>query len=529
MARTTTIGPYAFPESDGSLNASNWSAINDANFGAVAVSSNRYHASPESINTGAWWTGSGTAGANHFAKFQLIGTIDWTGDSIGVLFAGTDGSGGNQASCYRVMFDNAETQALVLSKKASGGTTFTQLAINTSHGLVANDYVVVDYNASTGNIKVYEEGNSTPLINYTDGSPLSGTLVGLWAYKFFNNLFGDNFEAGNVTADAVDAGDVIASRTRLRKRPGRTPYSVGRFNRPSIDVYPFIWPAAPDVEAVAAADSSTANAAFNSAATDSVSAADSADAEVSANQSTASDAVSAIDNASATGVFVVAAADSISINDAAVSTQGAPIVSDRTGTARPRPGRTPYSVGKLFRPRIDVYTNTFNQTAAESVAAVDAASTTIVGVASASDAISIADSASTQIVVAAAASDAVSINDSAIGTAAGDRDAADAINIDDSGTAIIVGTAFAAETLALGDSADSSLFGNVLFAVETFAPSDAADTAGSVYVGTAAEAQLLADLASAVKIGAFEPGSNSRSRVDKKPRVTKGRIGGRRI
>jgi hypothetical protein len=330
----------------------------------------------------------------------------------------------------------------------------------------------------------------------------------------------------------VDSRGTVENRNKKIRRPGRGPYSKGAFRRPSIDVLPqTYWTV--DSDAASATDTSDATAAFNVSAADTASAADSADSASAGNNSVGVDAVSGADSTSATGVFTVDAADSFAINDAAVSTQGSPIVSDRTATNKPRPGRTPYSLGRYFRPRIDVFTNTFNVTAAESVAAVDAASTTIVGVASAADSVSITDSASTQITVALAASDSISINDGAASTAAGDRDAADAVNPGESAEAIIVGSAFAAEVgLALGDSADTSLFsGNNLFATEVFNPIDAANTAGSVYVGEAADAQALTDLASAVKIGVFDPSADSRCRVDTRDRAraTKGRVGGRRI
>jgi hypothetical protein len=317
------------------------------------------------------------------------------------------------------------------------------------------------------------------------------------------------------------------SRTNKRRRPGRGPYSKGAYKRPHIDVLPqTYWTV--DTDAVAATDSASANAAFSAAATDSVAAGDSADRSGDV-LSLAADAVNATDSADATGVFVTDAADAVAAIDAATSDQK-PIISDRTGTQANRPGRTPYSVGRYFRPRLDVFSNSIALAATDAVAASDSASTTIVGVAAAADAVAASDSASQAGVFAANASDSVSISDIAASTLAGDREATDAANTIDTADAIIVGTAFASEALALGDSADSSLFGNVLFAVETFGPSDAANTAGSVYVGTAAEAQTLADLASAVKIGLFEPTHDSRDHIHQHaPRVRKGRVGGRRI
>jgi hypothetical protein len=468
----------------------------------------------------ARWVGSGSVTNDQYAalKYVTVGGIGAADYGVGVICRASTDTDGTRDFYYFVVQDN---QVAELGKVVNGTATALHTASVT---WASGDVVALEVEGTT--LRACK--GTTPLggsWTQTDSSLTTGGVgvLGMGA------IDGDDFDAGDITAAAAGpaAGSTRGQHSKLR-RPGRGPYSKGAYKRPRIDVLPqTFWTV--DADAVSATDSATTNAAFNSDATDSVSATDSADSASTGNNSIATDAVSAADSTSATGVFTAAAADSIAINDAAVSTQGSPIVSDRTATAKPRPGRTPYSVGRLFRPRIDVFTNTYNQTAAESVAAVDAASTTIVGVAAAVDSVSISDSAGTQLTAAASASDSISINDGASSTAAGDRDAADAVNPGESAEAIIVGTAFAAETLALSDSADSSLIGNVLFAAETFGPSDAANTAGSVYVGTAAEAQLLADLASAVKIGAFEPGSNSRSRVDKKPRVTKGRIGGRRI
>jgi hypothetical protein len=503
----------------------NWQQLNPT-FGNITINASTVVWGPNSFAVenaqAARWIGAGSVTNDQYAaiKYVTVGGIGAADYGVGVICRASTDTDGNRDFYYFIVLDNGTAE---LGKVVNG--TKTALHGPTAVSWASGDVVALEVEGTT--LRACK-GTTALGGSWTQtDSALSSGGVGVLG---IGAIAGDDFDAGDIAAaPAGPAEGSTRGQHKKQRRPGRGPYSKGAYRRPSIDVLPqTFWTV--DSDAVAPTDSASTNAAFNSDATDSVAASDSAVSESTGNNSIASDAVSAADSASATGVFVRDATDSIAINDAAVSTQGTPIVSDRTGTARPRPGRTPYSVGKLFRPRIDVYTNTFNQTAAESAAAADTASTTIVGVASASDAVSIADSASTQIVVAAAASDAVSINDSAIGTAAGDRDAADAINIDDSATAIIVGSAFVIEALALADSADSSLFsGNNLVALEAFAASDSADTAGSVHNAAAAESQLLADLASAVKIGAFEPGSNSRSRVDKKPRVTKGRIAGRRI
>jgi hypothetical protein len=327
----------------------------------------------------------------------------------------------------------------------------------------------------------------------------------------------------------VDAGDVLPTQHELKRKPGRGPYSDGRYARPSIDVYPQRYDASGGTEAVSPSDSAGSNAAFNSSASDAVSASDDASSAVGSSASAAAESWASTDNAAANVVFQVEASDAVASIDAATSDQR-PIVSDRTGTAAPRPGRTPYSVGRYFRPRIDVFNNTFPVVGNDSVAANDASANAIVGVAAASQAVAIADTATQTGVFAASASDSVSINDIAASTMDGDRTATDPIDTGDASDAIIGGTAFAAEALALADSADTSLFsGNNLSAAESQSPADAADTAGSIYVGDASEAQLLADLAAAVKVGVFEPSANSRCRVDSKARVRKGRVGGRRI
>jgi hypothetical protein len=390
------------------------------------------------------------------------------------------------------------------------------------------------------------DGTTATRIDNTLGMAASGTTLqlgddgplasqGLYAAMLLSGDVGDTEALAlrdngwRMFAPAVTYPPEGTFRPQHKKirRPGRGPYSKGVYKRPSLDVLPQTFWVDGGAEAVAASESADANAAFAASATDSVTPTDSADRSGDV-ISAASDAANATDSADATGVFVSDATDAATAIDAATSDQK-PVVLDRTGTNAPRPGRTPYSLGRLFRPRVDVFNNTFPTTGNDSAAAADASSTNIVGVAAASEAAAAADSAAQAGVFAASASDSISINDVAASTAAGDRQSIDAVNAIDSADAIIVGTAIATQAHALADTADSSLFGNVLFASESFAAAEVADAAGSVYVSSAAEAQLLAALASAVKVGVFEPTANSRVRVDSKARVAKGRIGGRRI
>ena len=201
-------------------------------------------------------------------------------------------------------------------------------------------------------------------------------------------------------AGAAVGPEVQPTRDRLRTRPGRTPYTYGRLFRPKTDVYaaPKVAVAATAADGVTSADASTslltsprsaadAAAATDtgaaqlidaSAATDAATAGDSAASAVPAASATATDAATAADAGTAQAALGAAAADTAAAADSAdevavllagaadavTAGDGADAVllsasdvdqwDDRLGSQRPRPGRGPYSLGRLFRPRIDV-------------------------------------------------------------------------------------------------------------------------------------------------------------------------------
>lgn len=289
-----------------------------------------------------------------------------------------------------------------------------------------------------------------------------------------------------------------------RPRPGRGPYSLGKYFRaetmafgPSASSYAV---AAADTgsagdaatnagvlvaaaaDAASGTDAATSQNAGAAAAADTASAADAASTAATL-AAAATDAGAAADTAAATGTFGSTASDAGSAADSASNAAVLPAASADAGVAT------------------DTATSALgggtSVSASDSGSAADTAGTQATVGASAVDAGAAADSSATAATVGATATDAGSANDSATSALGGGNNlsAADNGTASDASSTSAVGASSATDAAAASDTA-TGLRTTAAAATDAGAASDSAAVQGNVYSVSAADGGSAADSAS---------------------------------
>lgn len=163
--------------------------------------------------------------------------------------------------------------------------------------------------------------------------------------------------------------DSRGSTRKSRRRPGRTPYSRGRYLRPRIDAFTAPELLVGSVGLASETDSALALAPVQIRAAGLSSETDTALALSGGQQGAVGVAVEA-DSALALSAVQIRATGTATETDTALALSAVVVVPQDApiSSIRQRPGRGPYSFGRMFRPRIDALTNPNVQSAATGLA-----------------------------------------------------------------------------------------------------------------------------------------------------------------
>lgn len=203
-ARTavTSPVPYTFTAADNSNvsdDSTNWTEQNGV-AGQNRIFSNAFGENFQGASENSWSPGTFTA--DQYACIKLTGTLDTSGDGewIGIILR-SNGAAYASRTMYRVYLVLANPLVIVVDEIQAGGAA-TQLGSNVSAAsFVSGDQLCGEAIDNGGNvdIKVYE---ATTLIDTRSdtATTISSGKPGVTGKKRFGEMFGDDFEAGDVTA-----------------------------------------------------------------------------------------------------------------------------------------------------------------------------------------------------------------------------------------------------------------------------------------------------------------------------------------
>lgn len=123
-------------------------------------------------------------------------------------------------------FAQCNTHEIKLYKAIS--STFTQLGTDAA-AAAAGDVIYIEAQGTS----ILVKKNGTTIIGPITDSGIASGKAGMWCSQSATVPTGDNFLAGNF----IILGNVYPVDIGNRPRPGRGPYSVGRYFRPSSDAF----------------------------------------------------------------------------------------------------------------------------------------------------------------------------------------------------------------------------------------------------------------------------------------------------
>lgn len=205
--------PYTFTATDGanvSDDSTNWTEQNGV-AGQNRIFSNAFGENFQAASEDSW---NGTFADDQYACIKLTGTLDTAGDGewIGVILR-SNGAAFASRTMYRVYLVLANPLVIVVDEIQSGGAA-TQIGSNVdASSFVSGDQLCAEAITNGGNvdIKVYEGTTLIDTRSDTATTIASGD-AGITGKKRFGEMFGDDFEAGDVTSGGGGSSNIFCGK-----------------------------------------------------------------------------------------------------------------------------------------------------------------------------------------------------------------------------------------------------------------------------------------------------------------------------
>lgn len=210
MARSAAIATSAFTGTNGAT-PTDFTALNPAD-GSIVIDTNRIESNVSSQTLDARWTGSGTFSDDQYAKLTVTGLSNPGGlNQMGVILRASADTEGSR-DCYRVFVRENNTTEIRIEKIVNGTTT----VLNTTNVSAFANGDTVEGEVEGTTIRSYRNG--TLVASVTDSALTTGKPGITARLEFGPGLFGDNWEAGDMTA--ASSGGLIVPGGRSAMRGG---------------------------------------------------------------------------------------------------------------------------------------------------------------------------------------------------------------------------------------------------------------------------------------------------------------------